>query len=90
MRRSKFYHYTLFNKPENNLEYGLIVVKVMETIDNVKSLSGSDKYIVAVRCITEIINEAKSIPDYIKNDFILTIPGLIEAVIQLTKGVMLK
>lgn len=75
-----------FNKPENNLEYGLIVVKVMETIDNVKSLSGSDKYIVAVRCIIEIINEAKSIPDDIKNDFILTIPGSIEAVIQLTKG----
>jgi hypothetical protein len=75
-----------FNKPENNLEYGLIVVKVMETIDNVKSLSGNDKYVVSVRCIIEIINEAKSIPYDIKNDLILTIPGSIEAVIQLTKG----
>jgi hypothetical protein len=83
-----------FNKPENNLEYGLLVVKVMEIIDNIKTISsitgysitGYDKYIVAVRCIIEIIKETKYIPTDIKNDLILTIPGSIEAVIQLTKG----
>lgn len=78
-----------FNKPENNLEYGLLVVKVMEIIDNIttiSSITGYDKYIVAVRCIIEIIKETKYIPSDIKNDLILTIPGSIEAVIQLTKG----
>ena len=75
-----------FKKPENNLEYGIIVVKVMEYVDNIKSLSGGNKYIVAARCIIIIIKKEKSIPDDIKNNLIITIPGLIEAVIQLTKG----
>lgn len=78
-----------FNKPENKLEYGLMVVKVIELVDEIKNLSGKDKYIISVRCIIEIIKETKSIPDNIKNDLILTISGYVESVILLTKGELL-
>ena len=77
---------TFFNKPDKKLEYGLLVVKVVEFVENFGKLSSKDKYTVAIRCIIEIIVEADSIPEDTKNDFITTIPGSIEAVIQLTKG----
>ena len=75
-----------FNKTENILEYGILVVKIMEYVDNIKSLSANDKYTVVVRCIIEIIKKEKSFQYDIENYLILTILGLIEAVIQLTKG----
>jgi len=75
-----------FNQPNNNLEYGLLIVKVMEFVENIKKLKSNDKYTVAVRCIIEVIKESDSIPEDTKNDLIITIPGSIEAVIQLTKG----
>jgi len=77
---------TIFNQPNNKLEYGLLVVKVMEFVESLGKLSSQDKYTVATRCIIEIIIEEESIPKEKKNDLIQTIPGSIEAIIQLTKG----
>ena len=74
-----------FNKTENILEYGILVVKIMEYVDNIKSLSANDKYTVVVRCIIEIIKKEKSFQYDIENYLILTILGLIEAVIKLKK-----
>ena len=75
-----------FNESNNNLEYGLLVIKVMEFVENLGKLKSKDKYTIATRCIIEIIIDANSIPEDTKNDLITTIPGSIEAVIQLTKG----
>lgn len=75
-----------FDKPDNTLEYGLLVVKVMEFVENIKKLKGKDKYIIAVRCIIKVIKITNSIPEDTKNDLIQTIPGSIKAIIQLTKG----
>lgn len=75
-----------FNNSNNNLEYGLLIVKVMEFVENIKKLKSNDKYTISVRCIVEFIKESYSIPEDTKNDLITTIPGSIEAVIQLTKG----
>lgn len=75
-----------FNQPNSDLEYGLLVVKVMEFVENMQNLKSKDKYTVAVRCIIEVIKETDKIPEDTKNDLIMTIPGSIEAVIQLTKG----
>jgi hypothetical protein len=77
---------TFFNQPSNKLEYGLLVVKVMEFVESLNKLSSQDKCTVATRCIIEVIIESDSIPEDTKNDLITTIPGSIEAVIQLTKG----
>ena len=77
---------TFFNQPSNKLEYGLLVVKVMEFVESLNKLSSQDKCTVATRCIIEVIIESDSIPEDTKNDLITTIPGSIETVIQLTKG----
>jgi len=77
---------TFFNQPSNNLEYGLLVVKVMEFVENIKSINSKDKYTVATRCIVDIIIESNSIPEDTKHDLIITIPGSIESIIQLSKG----
>lgn len=77
---------TFFNQSSNSLEYGLLVVKVMEFVESLEKLSSKDKYTVATRCIIEVIIESDSIFKDTKDDLITTIPGSIEAIIQLTKG----
>ena len=78
---------TFFNNPNNNLEYGLLVVYVMEVVETYK-LTSNDKYIIAIRCIIEILKETDGlkIPKDSINDLIISIHGSIESVIQLTKG----
>ena len=79
---------TFFNNPDNNLEYGLVVVHVMKVVETYKLIS-NNKYIIAVRCIIKILKEKgslKILKDSINDLIIITIPGTIESIIQLTKG----
>ena len=75
-----------FSKKENTLEYGILVVKVMETVDTFKKLKGKEKEILATRCIVELLMDSEHIPEDTKKDLMITIPGSIKAVIQLSKG----
>jgi hypothetical protein len=75
-----------FQKPANSFEYGMLVVKVMETVEMNKTLSSDDKKLVALRCITELLQEEGSLPGDSKFSLIQAIPGSIEAIIQLTSG----
>jgi hypothetical protein len=79
---------TFFNNPDNNLEYGLVVVHVMKVVETYKLIS-NNKYIIAVRCIIKILKETgslKILKDSINDLIIITIPGTIKSIIQLTKG----
>lgn len=77
---------TFFKNSDNKFNYGLLVVKIMEFVESMMNLSSSDKYTIATRCIIEFIIDSESIPKDTKDDLIITIPGSIESVIQLSKG----
>jgi len=75
-----------FNQPENSLEYGLLVVKVMEFVEDYRDLTAEEKKLVATRCILELLDETPNVPAVVKADLMVTIPGAIEAVIRMSKG----
>lgn len=73
--------HTFFNQVGNIVNYGNLVVKVMEFVEDFRDLKPEEKKIVSTRCIAELIHENKDIPD----DLMITIPGSIEAVIKMSK-----
>jgi len=75
-----------FKESGSSIEYGLLVVNAMEHVDKIKNLKSKDKYIIVTRCVIEIIYDDNTISEGTKYDLIKTIPGTIDAVIQLTKG----
>lgn len=75
-----------FEQPESNLKYGLLVVKVMEFVEDYRDLTSQEKKTVAIRCILEMLQETPDVPEDVKSDLMMTIPGAIESVIRLSKG----
>tara|TARA_Y100001958_G_C21222069_1_gene547434 strand:+ start:297 stop:1076 length:780 start_codon:yes stop_codon:yes gene_type:complete len=71
---------------EKTPNFGLIVIRSMEIVEEIKKISGKDKCKVATRCIIKYIENNDNISEDMKIDYIISIPGLIESVIQLTKG----
>ncbi len=71
---------------KNITDFSLIVVKAMESVEEIRHLTSSDKHKIVTRCIVQIIQNDKKLSIDTKIDYIISIPGLIESVIQLTKG----
>jgi len=75
-----------FSQPDNELGYAILVVKTMEVVEDIKGLKTDQKYLIAVRCITETIQDSYKFPAGIKKELISTIPSSIDAIISLSKG----
>ena len=71
---------------QNIKDFGMVVIKTMELVEEIRELNGKQKYEIASRCIVKIIQNNNKLSLDTKIDYIISIPGLIESVIQLTKG----
>ena len=71
---------------EKKYNFSVVVIRSMELVEELKTLKGKDKCKVATRCIIKYLENNDSISTDTKIDYIISIPGLIESVIQLTKG----
>ena len=65
---------------ENKLNFSILIIKTIEGVETIKTITNKDKLKIATRCLTEIIQN-----NYIDNELINTIPSTIEAVINLSK-----
>jgi hypothetical protein len=67
------------------LEFPKLVAKTMEFVETFNKLTGKEKKLVATRCVAEMLWDM-DLEEDTKKDLMLTIPGTIEAIINLSKG----
>jgi hypothetical protein len=74
-----------FNAPGATVEFGLLVVRVMEMVEDHK-LPSTKKRILAIRCVAEYVRDSIAFPEENKAHLMRTIPAAVEAIIKLSRG----
>ncbi len=72
-------------KSKNYLDYSYLIIKCMESVEDLKEISKEHKKIIVVRCVADVIVHSKNIKEKLKPKLLESIPYAIETMISVTK-----
>jgi hypothetical protein len=72
-------------KSKNYLDYSFLIIKCMESVEDLKEISKEHKKIIVVRCVADVIVHSKNIKEKLKPKLLESIPYAVETIISVTK-----
>lgn len=72
-------------KSKNYLDYSFLIIKCMESVEDLKEVSKEHKKMMVVRCVADVIVNSKNIKANLKYKILESIPYAVETIISVTK-----
>jgi hypothetical protein len=74
----------------NTTNFPLLVVKIIEHVENYKTLTGFEKRDLVIETLTKILNNTDVLDDKNKNNLLKILPNTIETFIKVSNGEFIK